>query len=77
MVLMRGHGATVVGTSLKEAVFRSVYATQNARLLPVALQLGQPTFLDPGEARLADELHHVVVARPWEYWMKKHGLGLA
>jgi ribulose-5-phosphate 4-epimerase/fuculose-1-phosphate aldolase len=76
MVLMRGHGATVVGTSLKEAVFRSVYATQNARLLPIAMQLGRPTFLDPGEARLADELHHAVLGRPWEYWMKKHGLGL-
>ena len=76
MVLMRGHGATVVGTSLKEAVFRSVYATQNAQLLPTAMQLGQPTFLDSGEARLADELHHAVLRRPWEYWTKKHGLGL-
>lgn len=75
MVLMRGHGATVVGTSLKEAVFRSVYATQNAQLLPIAMQLGQPTFLHPGEAKLADELHHGVLGRPWEYWMKKHGLG--
>ncbi len=74
MVLMRGHGATVVGTSLKEAVFRSVYATQNAELLPIAMQLGRPTFLDPEEARLADELHHAVLGRPWEYWMKKHEL---
>jgi ribulose-5-phosphate 4-epimerase/fuculose-1-phosphate aldolase len=77
MVLMRGHGATVVGTSVKEAVFRSVYATKNAQLLPIAMQLGQPTSLDPGEASLADELHHAVLGRPWEYWMKKHGLGLA
>jgi len=73
VVLMRGHGATVVGTSLKEAVFRAVYATVNAQLLPVAMQLGQPTFLDPGEAKLADELHHAVVNRPWEYWLRKHG----
>ncbi len=72
LVLMRGHGATVVGTSLKEAVFRSVYATRNAQLLPVALQLGPPTFLDPAEARLADELHHAVLGRPWEYWLKTH-----
>jgi len=77
LVLMRGHGATVVGGSLEEAVFRAVYATQNAQLLPIAMQLGPPTFLDPGEARLADELHHVVVGRPWDYWMKKHGLALA
>src|SRR5580658_602810 len=32
LVLMRGHGATVVGSSIKEAVFRAVYATVNAQL---------------------------------------------
>jgi HCOMODA/2-hydroxy-3-carboxy-muconic semialdehyde decarboxylase len=73
MVLMRGHGATVVGTSLKEAVYRPVYATENAKLVPIALQLGRPTFLDPGEANLADELHRAVLGRPWEYWLSKHG----
>jgi len=56
-------------------VFRSVYATQNAQLLPIAMQLGEPTFLDPGEAKLADDLHRAVVGRPWEYWLKKHGVG--
>jgi ribulose-5-phosphate 4-epimerase/fuculose-1-phosphate aldolase len=30
MVLMRGHGATVVFTSLKEAVYRAVYAAQRS-----------------------------------------------
>ncbi|MET0401547.1 MAG: class II aldolase/adducin family protein [Cystobacter sp.] len=73
MVLMRGHGATVVGGSLKEVVFRSVYATINAQLQPVAMQLGQPRFLAPGEAELADQLHQAVVYRPWAYWLKKHG----
>jgi ribulose-5-phosphate 4-epimerase/fuculose-1-phosphate aldolase len=29
LVLMRGHGATVVGSSIREAVFRAVYATVN------------------------------------------------
>jgi ribulose-5-phosphate 4-epimerase/fuculose-1-phosphate aldolase len=73
LVLMRGHGATVVGTSLKEAVFRSVYTTVNAQLLPIAMQLGSPKFLAPEEAKLADGLHHAVLNRPWEYWLKKHG----
>lgn len=72
VVLMRGHGATVVGTSVKEAVFRAVYATLNAQLLPIAMQLGQPTFLDPEEARLADEVHHAVLDRPWQHWLEKH-----
>jgi ribulose-5-phosphate 4-epimerase/fuculose-1-phosphate aldolase len=73
LVLMRGHGATVVGRSVKEAVFRAVYSMINAQLLPIAMQLGQPTFLAPEEAKLADDLHHAVLNRPWEYWLKKHG----
>ncbi|HTS22482.1 MAG TPA: class II aldolase/adducin family protein [Casimicrobiaceae bacterium] len=72
VVLMRGHGATVVGGSLKEAVFRAVYTTVNAQLQPIAMSLGEPTYLAPEEARLADELHHAVLHRPWEYWMNKY-----
>ena len=31
IVLMRGHGSTVVGGSIKQAVYRAVYAEFNAR----------------------------------------------
>ena len=72
VVLMRGHGATVVGTSLREAVFRSIYTMINARLQPTAIDLGEPTYLASEEAKLTDELHHAVLDRPWEYWLKKH-----
>jgi ribulose-5-phosphate 4-epimerase/fuculose-1-phosphate aldolase len=71
IVLMRGHGATVVGSSIKEAVFRSVYATINAHLQPIAMQLGDPKFLDYEEAVKTDELHQAVLDRPWEYWKSK------
>lgn len=40
VVLMRGHGATIVGNSLQQAVFRAVYAEVNARLEGEALRLG-------------------------------------
>lgn len=71
LVLMRGHGATVVGSSVKEAVYRAVYATINAQLQPIAMQLGDPKFLALEEAKKADELHSAVLHRPWEYWKKK------
>ncbi|MFN2646467.1 MAG: class II aldolase/adducin family protein, partial [Burkholderiales bacterium] len=38
-VLMRGHGMTVVGDSVQEAVFRAIYTEMNARLLLAATQL--------------------------------------
>jgi HCOMODA/2-hydroxy-3-carboxy-muconic semialdehyde decarboxylase len=71
IVLMRGHGATVVGRSIQEAVYRAVYATINAHLQPIAMTLGTPRFLAEEEAALADELHAAVLSRPWEYWKRK------
>ncbi len=71
VVLMRGHGATIVGSSVKEAVFRSVYLTINARFQPIAMQLGEPKFLSHEEAVKTDELHHAVLNRPWDYWKSK------
>lgn len=72
LVLMRGHGATVVGASIKEATFRAIYGSINARIQPVVMQLGTVKFLAPEEAILTDELHRAVVERPWSHWKKKH-----
>lgn len=71
VVLMRGHGATVVGDSIKEAVFRAIYVAINAHLQPIAMQLGEPKFLNHEEAIKADELHHTVLNRSWDYWKSK------
>ena len=71
VVLMRGHGATIVGSSIKEAVYQAIYATINAHLQPIAMQLGEPTFLDQQEAFKTDELHHAVMERPWNFWKSK------
>jgi ribulose-5-phosphate 4-epimerase/fuculose-1-phosphate aldolase len=72
LVLMRGHGATVVGASIKEAVFRAIYGSVNARIQPVVMQLGVVKFLAPEEAALTDELHRAVVERPWNHWKEKY-----
>lgn len=71
LVLMRGHGATVVGASVKEAVFRAIYATLNAQAQSVAMQLGSPKYLSAEEAFLADDLHRSVMDRPWKFLVKK------
>src|SRR5438132_1910466 len=70
--LMRGHGAVVVGPSLPQAVFRSVYLEMNARLQAQAMALGGPvTYLDPEEAKQAAGAVGSTVLRPWEPWKKK------
>ena len=71
--LMRGHGAVVVGASVQQAVFRSVYLEMNARLQAQALTLGggQVTYLDAEEARRAEASVGGTIGRPWELWKKK------
>ena len=68
VVLMRGHGSTVVGTSLRQAVFRAVYTEINARLASEALRLGQPTYLTAEEARAASAVNDGQIGRAWELW---------
>jgi ribulose-5-phosphate 4-epimerase/fuculose-1-phosphate aldolase len=70
MVLMRRHGATVVGASLRELVFRSIYSCDNARYLAEAKRLGNFGPLTPGEIAMAQEIYTRpnTHTRAWEYW---------
>jgi len=71
-VLMRGHGMTVVGASLPEAVFRAVYTQVNARLQSIAQGLDGPVeFLSDIEGKLATETNARTIERPWELWKAK------
>jgi HCOMODA/2-hydroxy-3-carboxy-muconic semialdehyde decarboxylase len=70
--LMRGHGAVVVGRDIKQAVFRSVYTALNAQLQSQALALGgKPVYLDPDEAKKAEETMLGVMGRAWDLWLRK------
>lgn len=71
VVLMRGHGATVVGPSLPVAVMRAVYTEVNARLLLQALPLGAPEALTAGEADATRIANEGQAARPWELWREQ------
>ena len=46
---MRGHGCVVVGRSLREVVFTSIYTEINAQMLGKALAMGEVTYLSDGE----------------------------
>ncbi len=69
VVLMRGHGDTAVGQSIKTAVFHAIYAELNARLQAEALRLGgKITFLNEKEAARIGAENDEMVDRPWEIW---------
>ena len=70
-VLMRGHGMTVIGDSVPEAVFRSIYTEMNARLQLQATQLEGPIeFLSDEEGRRSSASNRGTLERPWELWKK-------
>jgi len=71
IVLMRGHGSTVVGSSIKQAVYRAVYAELNARYQLQAMQLGEVTYLTEGESRACVASIEAQVHRPWEMWLEQ------
>jgi ribulose-5-phosphate 4-epimerase/fuculose-1-phosphate aldolase len=70
-VLMRGHGMTVIGASVQEAVFRSIYTEMNARLQIQATQLEGPIeFLSDEEGRRSTISNAGTIERPWEVWKR-------
>jgi len=71
-VLMRGHGMTVVGDGVPEAVFRAIYTEMNARLQLQATQLEGPIeYLSDEEGRRSTAANRGTLERPWELWKKK------
>jgi ribulose-5-phosphate 4-epimerase/fuculose-1-phosphate aldolase len=74
-VLLRRHGATVAGRSVRELVFRSIYGARNAQIQSRAALLGKVSRLTPGEAKAAEafNLAPIAVDRAWEEWVSKAG----
>jgi HCOMODA/2-hydroxy-3-carboxy-muconic semialdehyde decarboxylase len=74
-VLMRHHGATVVGGNLRDLVSRCIFMCQNAEYQLRARLLGAAPTLTPGEIRLAGSINAMpnVTNRTWEYWTERLG----
>jgi len=73
VVLMRRHGATVAGTTLRDCVFRTIYSCRNAEYQLQAEGLGTIGPLSTGEAQQAGEIHKQPgpLNRAWEYWVRR------
>jgi HCOMODA/2-hydroxy-3-carboxy-muconic semialdehyde decarboxylase len=68
--LMRGHGAVLVGATVKEAVGRAYYLDSNARLQEQAILLGgKVTYFEAEEAKKTAPQDGFV--RAWDVWKSK------
>ena len=76
LVLLRGHGAAMVGPTIPIAVYRAIYTDINARVQTQAIALGGPvTYLDPDEGRQFELIVPTQVRRAWDLWKQKAAAG--
>jgi ribulose-5-phosphate 4-epimerase/fuculose-1-phosphate aldolase len=68
MVLMRGHGATVAGRSIREVVFKSVYSCRDADYQRAAFTFGKILPLSHGEIKLGSIPADAAIDRCWSHW---------
>ncbi|MDP2604429.1 MAG: class II aldolase/adducin family protein [Deltaproteobacteria bacterium] len=72
-VILRGHGAVVVGQSIREACILALYLEESARLQVETLKLGTPKFFSRQEAeRIAKRTFKPAsTERAWEHFQSK------
>jgi ribulose-5-phosphate 4-epimerase/fuculose-1-phosphate aldolase len=71
VILMRGHGNTVVADSVKRAAVRAIYTEINARVQLEAMRLN-PNITSMDEAELAyNTIENFDVDRPWDNFKRK------
>ena len=73
-VLMRGHGSTVVGASVEQAVYRAIYAEVNARLQTAGDAAGRSHVSQRrGKPPKAAAVNDTQLPRVWELWTREIG----
>lgn len=72
-LMLRGHGAVVVGQSIREVCMLALYLEESARLQTEAMKLGTPSFIERDEAeRVAKRTFKPAsVDRAWEHFAAK------
>ena len=72
-LMLRGHGAVVVGRSIREVCMLALFLEESARLQNEAMRLGTPMFMERDEAeRIAKRTFKPTsVERAWEHFAAK------
>jgi ribulose-5-phosphate 4-epimerase/fuculose-1-phosphate aldolase len=72
-LMLRGHGAVVVGQSIREVCMLALFLEESARLQAEAMRLGDPMFIDRDDAeRIAKRTFKPTsVDRAWEHFKTK------
>jgi ribulose-5-phosphate 4-epimerase/fuculose-1-phosphate aldolase len=72
-LMLRGHGAVVVGQSIREVCLLALFLEESARLQAEAMRLGTPLFIEREEAeKIAKRTFKPAsIARAWDHFAAK------
>lgn len=72
-LMLRGHGAVVVGQSIREVCMLAIFLEESARLQSEAMRLGAPLFLETDEAeKIAKRsFKPASIERAWDHFAAK------
>ena len=71
VALTRGHGATIYGRTLPEAVYRAIYAELNAKILLNSANMGALKALSAGECIATVDRLSSQIGRAWDLWVRE------
>ena len=71
VILMRGHGVTIVGSSLPQAVYRAICTYLNARIQLQANTLGAIKQISAGESKASVSRISPQIKRAWDLWCEE------
>ncbi len=72
-VVMRGHGVTLVGNSIQQAVMNAIFLRDCAKLQLMALPVGEPKYLskEEGECAVRTQYSTLSLERCWNCWLER------
>ena len=72
--MLRGHGAVVVGQTIREVCMLALFLEESARLQTEAVKLGTPMFMERDEAeKIAKRTFKPTsVERAWDHFVAKY-----
>lgn len=73
-LILRGHGAVVVGQSIREVCLLALFLEESARLQTEAMRLGEPMLIgrDEAEKIARRTFKPTSVQRAWDHFVAKH-----
>lgn len=71
--LMRSHGFTTIGVSVRQSVYRAIYTGVNGALQMDAMRLGEPRYMTAEEAAACEDTTNGQIDRVWALWEQQYG----